>query len=51
MHDRELTEESREEYLEIATDLGYPQSVLDKIKDATTEHQAEHILIDARHAA
>lgn len=43
-----LTEVSREEYIEIATGLGYTSYYIEALKIAKTEEEADLIMIAAR---
>ena len=47
----ELRELDRKQYIKIAKELGYGQSVVEKIKRARTEPEVTRIMADARHEA
>lgn len=50
-HGCTLRESDRRQYIKIAKELGYGQSVVEKIKHARTEPEVTRIMADARHEA
>lgn len=39
----------RDDYIKVAKELGYPSTVIEKLKKANTDVTCQNIMLDARH--